>query len=260
MKTVIKLILIDLLVTQIIAPILIAIPCSLYQMLTVGTVDQEKLVTMLMIPAQLTGQILMLVYLWKAGYISKERTTWSPVSPIYLFLCCVAMIASNTVVSALSDQLKWLPDIMEQSFDILRSGWGGLIAIAVVGPVFEELLFRGAITKILLKQYNPTVAVLISALFFGVFHINPAQIIPAFLLGILLAWTYVRTQSLIPCMLMHILNNTMALWLTKKYPDAKYMDQIMDSNTYLITVSVAAFVLIVIVGLMIRFHRKAQQP
>ena len=46
----------------------------------------------------------------------------------------------------------------------LQSGWGGILAIAIVGPVLEELLFRGAITHALLQQYNPTKAILILSL------------------------------------------------------------------------------------------------
>ena len=107
------------------------------------------------------------------------------------FLICsgLAILTAGFLVSALIGLLDWIPNIMEQSFDILQSGWGGILAIAIIGPVLEEILFRGAITRALLQQYNPTKAILISALLFGVFHINPAQILPAFLIGILLAWT-----------------------------------------------------------------------
>ena len=45
----------------------------------------------------------------------------------------------------------------------------GILAIAIIGPVLVELLFRGAITKALLQQYSPTKAILLSALLFGVF-------------------------------------------------------------------------------------------
>ena len=139
--------------------------------------------------------------------------------------------------------LDWIPNIMEQSFDILQSGWGGILAIAIIGPVLEELLFRGAITKSLLQQYNPTKAILISALLFGVFHINPAQILPAFLIGILLAWTYYKTGSLIPCILMHILNNSLAVYLSIQYPETENMDDLISGTPYLIVLSGAILIL-----------------
>ena len=227
MRTAIKLILLNLLIAQIIAPILVMIPCVIYLVATTGNLDKDTLITMLMIPAQLAGQLMMGIYLWKAGYISTKKITWSPVSSSYLFF-------------------------MEQSFDILQSGWGGILAIAVIGPVLEELLFRGAITKALLQQYSPTKAILLSALFFGVFHINPAQILPAFLIGILFAWTYYKTASLIPCTLMHILNNSLSVFLSTKYPEAENMSDLMDTTSYLIAIFVAVLILAGVIWAMRR--------
>lgn len=244
MKTAIKLVLIDLLIAQIVAPILIMIPCTIYLLVTTGDLDKAVLTQTIMIPAQLAGQIMMGIYLWKAGYISTKKATWSPVSVPYLVCSGLAILTGGFIVSGLMGLLDWIPDIMEQSFDILQSGWGGILAIAIIGPVLEELLFRGAITKALLQQYSPTKAILISALLFGVFHINPAQILPAFLIGILFAWTYYKTGSLIPCILMHVLNNSLAVYLSIQYPEAKNMDDLISGTPYLIILSGAVLLLI----------------
>ena len=243
MRTAIKLILLNLLIAQIIAPILVMIPCVIYLVATTGNLDKDALITMLMIPAQLAGQLMMGVYLWKAGYISTKKTTWTPVSSSYLFFSALAVLACGFVVSALTELMDWIPNIMEQSFDILQSGWGGILAIAIIGPVLEELLFRGAITKALLQQYSPTKAILLSALLFGVFHINPAQILPAFLIGILFAWTYYKTASLIPCILMHVLNNSLSVFLSIKYPEAENMSDLMNTSTYLMVIFAAVLIL-----------------
>ena len=252
MRTAIKLILLNLLIAQIIAPILVMIPCVIYLVATTGNLDKDALITMLMIPAQLAGQLMMGVYLWKAGYISTKKETWSLVSAPYLLGSAVAILTSGFVVSSLMSLLDWIPNIMEQSFDILQSGWGGILAIAIVGPVLEELLFRGAITKALLQQYNPTKAILISALLFGVFHINPAQILPAFLIGILLAWTYYKTGSLIPCIFMHILNNSLSVYLSIKYPEAENMDDLISGTPYLIILIGAIVILAGVIPYMQR--------
>lgn len=73
MRTAIKLILLNLLIAQIIAPILVMIPCVIYLVATTGNLDKDTLITMLMIPAQLAGQLMMGIYLWKAGYISTRN-------------------------------------------------------------------------------------------------------------------------------------------------------------------------------------------
>ena len=245
MKTAIKLVLIDLLIAQIVAPILIMIPCTIYLFVTTGNLDKVTLTQMIMIPAQLAGQIMMGIYLWKAGYISKKKTTWSPVSAPFLICSGLAILTGGFLVSALMGLLDWIPNIMEQSFDILQSGWGGILAIAIIGPVLEELLFRGGI--------------LISALLFGVFHINPAQILPAFLIGILLAWTYYKTGSLIPCILMHILNNSLAVYLSIKYPEAENMDDLINGTPYLIVLFGSILLFIGIILTMNHLTSQKQQ-
>lgn len=67
---------------------------------------------------------MMGVYLWKAGYISTKKTTWSPVSSSYLFFSALTVLTCGFVVSALTELMDWIPNIMEQSFDILQSGLG----------------------------------------------------------------------------------------------------------------------------------------
>ena len=243
MKTAIKLVLINLLIAQIIAPFLIMIPSAIYLFATTGNIEQNALMQVIMIPAQLAGQFMMGIYLWKAGYISTQKITWSPVSSTYLFYSAIAMLACGYVVSAIMSHLKWIPNIMEQTFDILQSGWGGILAIAIVGPVLEELLFRGAITKALLQKYSPRTAIVISALIFGVFHINPIQIIPAFLIGLLLGWIYYKTASLIPCILMHILNNSLSVYLGIKYPEIENIDDLVSGTPYVIIICAAVLVL-----------------
>lgn len=244
MRTAVKLVLIDLLLAQIVAPILIMIPCTIYLLVTTGNLDKALLTQTIMIPAQLAGQIMMGIYLWKAGYISTQKATWSFVSVPYLIGSALAILTGGFVLSALMSLMDWIPNIMEQSFDILQSGWGGILAISIVGPVLEELLFRGAITKALLQQYQPAKAILFSALLFGVFHINPAQILPAFLIGILLAWTYYKTRSLIPCIFMHILNNSLSVYLSINYPEAENMDDLISGTPYLIALSVAVLIFV----------------
>ena len=98
MKTAIQLVLIYFGILQIIAPILVTIPCVIYMIATTGTVDREALMQMIIIPAQLTGILLMAVYLWKDGYISKERVTWTIVSPSYMGLSVLILFAVYLVL------------------------------------------------------------------------------------------------------------------------------------------------------------------
>jgi hypothetical protein len=85
--------------------------------------------------------------------------------------------------------------------------WGSLLALVVVAPVGEELLFRGLILNGFLSRYSVRKAIVASALLFGAFHLNPWQFVGATLAGLLFGWWYVQTRSLIPCIVGHSLFN-----------------------------------------------------
>ncbi|HJD74471.1 hypothetical protein GGR06_003840 [Bacteroides reticulotermitis] len=261
MRTVIKLLLIYLLISQIIAPILMLIPAVIYVLATTGNLDRVILMQMVLLPSLLAGQLMMGIYLWKAGYIGKQKATWSPVSVAHLFYSILAILSSGFLVTVLLSYLKWIPDLLEQTFDFLQSGWVGIVTIALVGPVFEEILFRGAITKVLLERYSPGKAILFSALVFGIFHLNPAQIIPAFLIGLLFAWTYYKTRSLIPCIVMHVVNNSFSVYTNIQYPEFKYIDDLfaqISNNSFLFYLGSIVVASLILLSSILHMRRTAK--
>jgi len=63
------------------------------------------------------------------------------------------------------------------------------------------------------------VAIAFSAFFFALIHANPAQMPHAFLIGLLLGWLYYRTDSVVPGVVYHWVNNTVAYVVYNLYPD-----------------------------------------
>jgi len=61
--------------------------------------------------------------------------------------------------------------------------------------------------------------IVISALLFALVHVNPAQMPHAFLCGLLLGWMYYRTDSVVPGVIFHWVNNTIAYILYNVLPD-----------------------------------------
>jgi membrane protease YdiL (CAAX protease family) len=84
--------------------------------------------------------------------------------------------------------------------------------IAVITPVVEELVFRGAGYS-LLAPFGEAVAILVVGLTFGLVHglVHGLVILAAFGAG--LAWLRARTASVYPCMVVHSLFNAVALIL-----------------------------------------------
>lgn len=237
MKTAIKLVLIYF-VMQILAALLVMPFAMLYSYAVSGTIDTASVIALA--PSMLLGFVGMGGYLWKKGYLKDDGRIWSPVSVAYLGWSIIIGLSTIFLIDFVMSRLSFLPDWMGATFDVLQSGWLGIICISVLGPVLEEMLFRGAITKVLLQRYSPVKAIILSALVFGIFHINPAQVAGAILSGGLFAWLYYKTGSLVPGILIHILNNSLSVFLSSHYPDVKYTSDLLGEPAYWCCLAVAA--------------------
>lgn len=81
------------------------------------------------------------------------------------------------------------------------------IHIGIVPALFEEVMFRGYILRAFEKSWGIIAAILVSGLLFGMYHIQPSNVIPLSVLGILFAYVTYISDSLIPAMVAHLLNN-----------------------------------------------------
>ena len=126
--------------------------------------------------------------------------------------------------------LQWLYEQMDITMSddvkhlfesIMGSRWGYL-ALGILAPVAEELVFRGAILRSLMAYFNyrlPWIPIVVSALLFGVVHGNVAQFANAFVMGLLLGWLYCRTHSIVLGVALHWVNNTVAYAMYKLMPE-----------------------------------------
>jgi membrane protease YdiL (CAAX protease family) len=85
------------------------------------------------------------------------------------------------------------------------------IALAIVGPVVEELFFRGLLTAAFRRRFGPIRTALLTAALFALAHVLPRVIPPVFVLGLALALVYERIGSTLPGMLIHCLYNGIAV-------------------------------------------------
>jgi len=112
-----------------------------------------------------------------------------------------------------------LPDFLEELVEQLKitsfkSGLLILAATTLVAPIVEEMLFRGYLQKILEDYWRDiTKAILVTSIFFAMIHLNPYWIVQIYLLGLVLGYLAWRTNSIIPSIIMHSLNNGFAVFL-----------------------------------------------
>jgi len=162
------------------------------------------------ISSGLAGVVTIAVFLAaKWAVVSRH---WIRTRPwTVLFWCVIATLGSLIPSSWLQELMPELPNTAEKAFDlVLKDRWGYFI-VGLLAPLSEELVFRGAILRELLKwKENPWIGIIISAMLFSLVHMNPVQMPHAFLVGILLGWLYYRTDSIIPGVTWHWVNNTIA--------------------------------------------------
>jgi membrane protease YdiL (CAAX protease family) len=89
-----------------------------------------------------------------------------------------------------------------------------IAVIGVVGPLIEELFFRGFLLAALLRPLGPGRAALVSSVIFSAGHVNIGVMVPFFVSGLLLSWLYLKTRSIWPGFTAHAAQNLLALSLS----------------------------------------------
>ena len=192
-----------------------------------------------------SATVIAVFLLAKWSEVSKH---WVRKRPwVTLTWCVVAAFGAIIPSVWLQELMPELPNIAEDTFDmIMRDRWG-YISIGLLAPLAEELVFRGAILRSLLKWTSrPWVAITISSIFFAAAHLNPAQLPHAFLVGLLLGWMYYRTDSIVPCVVYHWVNNTVAYVMYNLYPstDLTLVDLFGSERTVLMAVGFSLCMLV----------------
>ena len=154
----------------------------------------------------------------------------------------------NFKLTSLSPFMKSLYDMVTELLQQMTGGpfWSSFLLVAVFAPIFEEWLCRGMILRGLLTKLKPGWAIVVSALFFAIIHMNPWQALNAFIIGVVMGYVYYKTGSLLLTMLVHFVNNGTAVVLSQ-FPSLQETDfwiDMMPRTTYMIVyvLGVALFV------------------
>ncbi|MDD7317209.1 MAG: CPBP family intramembrane glutamic endopeptidase [Prevotella sp.] len=198
--------------------------------------------------------ILLVIFLWRR--FCPVSRNYMRSRPLKVGLWCVVASLGTILPSIwLQEQLRFLPDLSQSMNGVFGSPLGYL-AIVVLVPLCEEVVFRGAVIRSLLEwRNNRRMAVVISAVIFAVAHINPIQIPHAFLLGLLLGWVFVRTDSVIPGIVIHGMNNLVVFLMSWAIPgiDDMTLADLYGGNTLRAALSVL-FSLMILVPALYQLH------
>lgn len=176
------------------------------------------------------------------------RGTWARFSlrgldPALLLWAFLMIFAAGV---ALEPLLRLLPDI---DLNVGRGAWT-ILMLVVMAPVFEELLCRGVVLGSIRARYGVTIAWIVSAVFFGVLHIQPVQVVNATVIGLILGFVYLSTESMWSVMILHALNNAVAyLMLMAGYENLLLIDAVGNRTLYA-AIFIASVALLAVSGFM----------
>ena len=120
------------------------------------------------------------------------------------FACNIIMLVFQRIFPSVFDQYT---ELMEGLDIHVLPAWAMLFIVAVWSPLAEELVFRAMVFRRLRKGFSFVPAAILSGVAYGVYHMNWVQGVYATALGVLLAYTYEKTNSLLGCYLFHLAFN-----------------------------------------------------
>lgn len=157
------------------------------------------------------------VYLKKTAEDMKltHLTPEPPARYVYLFITTIgAVLGLNLLLelTGITNKSEAYRAVVEDQYSAAL--WLGLLCYGILTPLAEEILFRGIIFNRMRRYMNIRMAVLLSALFFGLYHMNMVQGVYAFVMGCLMAYAYEYFGTFKAPVAVHMMSNLIAYSLT----------------------------------------------
>lgn len=99
-------------------------------------------------------------------------------------------------------------------YDTFWKFLNGAVFVAVLPGFCEEFIHRGLLMRNIGNQKNYKVAIVVSAICFGLMHLNIEQVFYASILGLIIGFVGAISDSIFPCMILHFTNNFMSVYLS----------------------------------------------
>jgi membrane protease YdiL (CAAX protease family) len=175
----------------------------------------------LLLAAMIVGEAGMPFGAWLFG-MRKYRCSWQSLGfrsfKLWRGLALsAAVVGLGILISYLYELLLGGAEIQASNdmYTALTDSGFGIATVAItaviIAPFAEETFFRGFLFAGISKRWGYSWGVIVSGALFAVAHIGSGGLVPIFILGMLLAWLYIKTGSLWPCIFAHFAYNSLAL-------------------------------------------------
>ncbi|MFV0465006.1 MAG: lysostaphin resistance A-like protein [Lachnospiraceae bacterium] len=164
----------------------------------------------------------------------------------------ISSLLTSVTAAIFPEWLQFYEEMMEAAgFSETPSIWLILYAV-LLGPIEEELTFRGVTMHFSKKALPFWGANLMQAFLFGIFHMNMIQGVYAFFIGIVLGIVYEKTGSLFFSILLHIFFNMWGTLVPVLIPEN------INNDELTIYIAIASF-LLMIIGICLLYIKRPKQ-
>lgn len=202
--------------SQVLMGMMMGLLVSVQMMMAFGSVDESVFRQAM---TDLSGEITMLggllallllsIWFWVRGKSPLEQVWMRDTDRSHIL---PAAALSMLVYGALSLAFLLLPAPWLESYaqaveGMSETGFVMFVAIVLVAPVVEEVVFRGLVLSRLNRVMPGWPALLLSSLAFGILHGHPVWMVYAGLMGLIFGLVSLRSGSVWPAVLMHMVFN-----------------------------------------------------
>lgn len=184
------------------------------------------------VPLYLIAMPIAVMLMGKSTVIETRKFDMKPGLFFKLLLMCLPMMWAGSVFGSMLSMALSNGEATDRVADLaMQTNIWNVVFLVIVGPIFEEWLFRKQLIDHT-RKYGEKTAILLSGLAFGLFHMNLFQFFYAFLLGLMFGYIYMRTSKLRYSTAMHMIINfnggVLAPWILTRV-DLDQLDKVSQA-------------------------------
>ncbi|MDA3814391.1 MAG: CPBP family intramembrane metalloprotease, partial [Candidatus Cloacimonetes bacterium] len=181
----------------------------------------------------------------------------NPLNFLLVLIAAVPLLLSAGILGQLINNIfpvsEAYLEALENLVTVQQNGiWFTIFVVGVLPGICEEVMFRGFILSALRKK-GIWYGIILTAILFGAFHLDPFRLLPASLLGIWLGYLAIKTNSLYVPILAHFAQNTITILITNYVDKIPFIEFIIkdDKIAYWVVIPSVIIIYLVIKGLSV---------
>ncbi len=117
-------------------------------------------------------------------------------------------------------QMEMIKNLLGNEENVLIT----LFHVALVPAICEEVLFRGYVMRSFERSWGVMAAIFLSGFVFGLYHMQLTNLLPLTALGVLFAYVTWVSESILPAVFAHLVNNGGSVLVATYYPETAFAE------------------------------------